>query len=199
MPADPQPRRPRADAARNRSQILEVALRAYREEGLDVSMDSIAKRAGVGPGTLYRHFPTRDALLAALLLEEPYSELQRAGAAIRADEPDPVRALDRWIAALAEWMGAYGGLPEPLRVAWMQPTSALGPTCQTLIDTTAEFLETAQHAGKARASLTGRDIFLGAMAIAWAGGASAAGDGTHATLREVMRTGWAKGGDESPS
>ena len=59
-------RRPRTDAQRNRTHILDVAARHFAEHGVEGSMDAIPKRAGVGPGTLYRHFPNRDALLAAL-------------------------------------------------------------------------------------------------------------------------------------
>ena len=57
----------RADAKRNYDRILEVARHVFREQGYDASLDEVAKRAGVGPGTLYRHFPTRDALLDAIM------------------------------------------------------------------------------------------------------------------------------------
>lgn len=103
-------------------------------------MDSIAKLAGVGPGTLYRHFRTRDALLATLLLEEHYAQLQQTRIDIAKDEPDAGRALGLWIRALGRWMNVYDGLPEPLRRAWMPPDSALGPACQKLIETTDAFL-----------------------------------------------------------
>ncbi len=57
----------RADAKRNRDRIVEVARDVFRERGYDASLDEVAKRAGVGAGTLYRHFPTRDALLDAIM------------------------------------------------------------------------------------------------------------------------------------
>ena len=59
----------RADAARNRGRLLEAAAEAFREEGLDVPVAEIARRAGVGPGTLFRHFPTKDDLVAAIIEE----------------------------------------------------------------------------------------------------------------------------------
>ena len=59
-------RKPRADAQRNRERILQVAKAAFSRSGADVSLDEVAKQSGVGPGTLYRHFPTRDALLEAV-------------------------------------------------------------------------------------------------------------------------------------
>ncbi|MBD8623019.1 TetR/AcrR family transcriptional regulator [Pseudomonas sp. CFBP 13727] len=190
MPTQPSIRPPRADALRNRNHILEVAGLAFADEGVDVSMDSIAKRAGVGPGTLYRHFPTRDALLAALM-EVHYAYLDQARMAIQADEPDPGIALDRWIEALGTWMNAYEGLPEPLRAAWSQPSSVLRPTCQSLVDASDVFLEAAQRNGDARPSLTGRDIFLAALAIAWAGANTGGAIDTRQALQEVLRTGWA--------
>lgn len=190
MPTQPSIRPPRADALRNRNHILEVAGLAFADEGVDVSMDSIAKRAGVGPGTLYRHFPTRDALLAALM-EVHYAYLDQARMTIQADEPDPGIALDRWIEALGTWMNAYEGLPEPLRAAWSQPSSVLRPTCQSLVDASAVFLEAAQRNGDARPSLTGRDIFLAALAIAWAGANTGGAIDTRQALQEVLRTGWA--------
>lgn len=189
MPKLPQARPPRADAQRNRSHILDIAGVAFGEEGIDVSMDSIAKRAGVGPGTLYRHFPTRDALLAALL-EKHYSDLEDIRVSIEADEPEPTAALQRWIGALGEWMNAYEGLPEPLRAAWSQPSSVLMPTCQSLVDASERFLSAAQQVGSAKASLTGRDIFLAAMAIAWASSTKNADSKAVAALQEMLRTGW---------
>ena len=190
MTITPPLRPPRADAQRNRSHILEVAGEAFADEGIDASMDSIAKRAGVGPGTLYRHFPTRDALLAALL-EKQYAYLEQERAAIEAEEREPGPALERWIEALGRWMNAYEGLPEPLRSAWSQPSSVLMPTCQSMVDASSVFLEAAQRSGEARPSLTGRDIFLAALAIAWAGATSGADDSSRRILLDVLRSGWA--------
>jgi AcrR family transcriptional regulator len=189
MSSLPQARPPRADAQRNRSHILDIAGVAFGEEGIDVSMDSIAKRAGVGPGTLYRHFPTRDALLAALL-EKQYEHLEHIRAAIQEDEPEPAAALQRWIGALGQWMNAYEGLPEPLRAAWSQPSSVLMPTCQSLVDASDRFLSAAQQDGSAKSTLTGRDIFLAAMAIAWASSTKNADGNAVISLQEMLRTGW---------
>ena len=194
-PVQTQARRVRADAARNRSQILEVAREAYEKDGIDVSLDRIAKAAGVGPGTLYRHFPTRDALLAALLLGERYDALLRARDTLTEDA-DAGHALDQWVLQLGRWMSAYDGLPEPLRMAWLRPDSPLGPTCRTLEQATAQLLLAAQRAHQARASISARDLFLLALAIAWAGGASAADDQTRQSLHAVLRAGWRQDPEE---
>jgi AcrR family transcriptional regulator len=178
----------RRDAQLNRAHILAVARQAFDHDGVDVSMDAIAKRAGVGAGTLYRHFPNKDALLAALLVLH-YEELDRRRIEIEAQEADAARTLELWIEALGDWMLAYEGLPEPLRAA-CRIASPLTPTCHAVIETTERLLQAAQRAGLARRAMTGRDIFLGALAIAWAGGDATAGEDTGNVLRAVLRSGW---------
>jgi AcrR family transcriptional regulator len=88
-------RKPRADAQRNRERILEVAKGAFTRSGANASLDDIAKRAGVGPGTLYRHFPTRDALLEAVYR----TEVEKLAAAERefAAAMAPIEALRAWL------------------------------------------------------------------------------------------------------
>jgi AcrR family transcriptional regulator len=88
-------RQPRADAQRNRERILEVAKEEFTRLGANASLEEIAKRAGVGPGTLYRHFPTREELLVAVYR----SEMEKLAAAERtfADSMPPVEALRAWL------------------------------------------------------------------------------------------------------
>jgi len=89
------PRKPRADAERNRERILEVAKEAFTRFGADASLDDIAKQAGVGPGTLYRHFPAREELLQAVYR----SELEKLAAAEQkfAQTMPPIEALRAWL------------------------------------------------------------------------------------------------------
>src|ERR1700685_307689 len=88
-------RKPRADAQRNRERILEVAKQEFTRSGATASLEEIAKKAGVGPGTLYRHFPTREELLVAVYR----SEVEKLAAAERtlADTMPPVEALRAWL------------------------------------------------------------------------------------------------------
>jgi AcrR family transcriptional regulator len=88
-------RKPRADAQRNRERILEVAKLEFTRSGASASLEDIAKKAGVGPGTLYRHFPTREELLVAVYR----SEMEKLAAAERtfADTMPPVEALRAWL------------------------------------------------------------------------------------------------------
>ena len=88
-------RKPRADAARNRERILEVAKEEFTRVGANASLEEIAKRADVGPGTLYRHFPTREELLVAVYRSD--MEKLAAVAQSLADSKPPVEALRDWL------------------------------------------------------------------------------------------------------
>jgi AcrR family transcriptional regulator len=94
-PSQPAQRKPRADAQRNRERILEVAKQAFTRSGANASLDEIANEAGVGPGTLYRHFPTREELLQAVYR----SEIEKLAAAERnfAQSMPPIEALRAWL------------------------------------------------------------------------------------------------------
>jgi AcrR family transcriptional regulator len=97
------PRKPRADAERNRLRLMEVAKQAFTEHGGDVTLDEIARRAGVGIGTLYRHFPTRDAMLQSVYRHEVE---QLADAADHLLETmQPLDALRAWLRLFAEYLG----------------------------------------------------------------------------------------------
>ncbi len=97
-------RRPRADAQRNRERILEVAKEAFTRSGADTSLDDIARQAEVGAGTLYRHFPTRDALLEAVYR----TEVGKLAAAERrfAQTMPPVEALRAWMLLFVDYIAA---------------------------------------------------------------------------------------------
>jgi AcrR family transcriptional regulator len=95
-------RRPRADAQRNRERILEIAKLAFTKSGVNISLDDVAKQAGIGAGTLYRHFPTRDALLEAV-----YStEVEKLAAAERkfAETTPPIEALRAWMLLFVDYI-----------------------------------------------------------------------------------------------
>lgn len=192
----------RADAQRNRDLILDTAAQQFSEHGVRGSLDAIAKRAGIGAGTLYRHFPTREALLAALLSDRD-DELVARRDALRAGSADTAEALDGWLRAIADWASAFEGLPEPLRAAMATTASPLTTTCEGFITTTAEFLDDAQRDGRARGEVRARDLFLAALATSWVRGAALADDTSGAALAALTRTGWetreaasAPGGDE---
>jgi AcrR family transcriptional regulator len=98
----PAQRKPRADAERNRDRVLEVAKEAFTRSGADASLDDIAKRAGVGAGTLYRHFPSREALIEAVYR----TEVEKLAAAERsfAETMPPIEALRSWMLLFVDYI-----------------------------------------------------------------------------------------------
>jgi len=95
-------RKPRADAERNRRRLTEVAKAAFAEEGADVSLEEIARRAGVGIGTLYRHFPTRDAILGTIYRDEA-KQLGDAASKLL-EKMTPVEALRAWLRLFVDYI-----------------------------------------------------------------------------------------------
>jgi AcrR family transcriptional regulator len=97
-------RKPRADAQRNRERILAVAKQVFTHRGAEASMDEIAKRARIGPGTLYRHFPGRDDLLAAVYISE-VEKLAEAQRTFSAELP-AIEALRAWLLVFIDYIAA---------------------------------------------------------------------------------------------
>jgi len=152
--ATPSPRPPRADAVRNREAVLDAARKVMSDEGLDAGMDDIARAAKVGVGTVYRHFPTKDDLIAALAdyRFEKLAEFARDSL----EEEDPVAAFDRFIMrggelqatdrALAQVMSERGEL---MSVA----ANRVG-----MLELTTKVLKRAQKAGAIRSDIRPEDI-----------------------------------------
>ena len=105
-------RKPRADAERNRVRLLETAKAVFAEKGSGASLDEIARIAGVGAGTLYRHFPTRDVLVAAVYRNE--TEQLIAAADRLAGTHSPVDALRTWLLLFVDYMATKHGMYELL-------------------------------------------------------------------------------------
>jgi AcrR family transcriptional regulator len=182
MGTDAATKRPlRADAQRNYDNIVRVATEAFAEKGTGASLDDIACRAGVGPGTLYRHFPTRDALLAAAL-HGALDELGETARRLMA-EPDAGKALDEWIVELARHLRTYGGLPDSIATALQDPESLLGTRCQPMRTGTKQLLARAQEAGAVRADVQASDLNALIGSLAWA--AERRGDSDAALCRLI--------------
>lgn len=183
-------RRPRADGQRNRAALLEAAQRHFLSCGVSASLEAIAKEAGVGPGTLYRHFPTREALLAEVL-QTRSSELTARRAEISRLE-DPVEALQHWLVALQAYFSWFNGLPEPLMAAIREqdPDNPLTLPCDQLLATTEEYFEAAQRTGRVRQEITGYELFLASMWIAWTIGAGTTDEHSLDRLRGLIQHGY---------
>src|SRR6201997_5383786 len=112
-------RRPRADAVRNRERVLEAAKAVFSAGGPDASLDAVAKRAGVGIGTLYRHFPTREALFEAVYRRE-VQQLSELAEQLK-DETSPVEALRRWLRSNVRFVATKKGMSAALALAAYKP------------------------------------------------------------------------------
>ena len=108
-------RKPRADALRNRERVLEAAKVVFSAGGADASLDAVARRAGVGIGTLYRHFPTREALYEAVYRRE-VEQLGDLAEQLK-NEAKPVDALRRWLRSNVEFVATKKGMSAALALA----------------------------------------------------------------------------------
>ncbi|WP_122815996.1 TetR/AcrR family transcriptional regulator [Nocardioides pantholopis] len=181
-------RRTRADFERNRAEIVSQADRHFTELGVNASLEAVARDAGLGSATLYRHFPTREALLAEVLQRRVVTFEAARERIEQLDDPDA--ALEAWLGALEEFFGAFDGLPGPLRSALVEEHNPLALTCVGFIDGTNHFLEAAQRNGTARKDVRGRDLFLAALATSWVRGSSLADEGSADRLRTLVRDGY---------
>jgi AcrR family transcriptional regulator len=147
----PAERRLRADAVRNRARLLEVAREAFEENGAEVSLEEIARNAGVGIGTLYRHFPTRDALLAAVFRDR-IDGLAQFGDELL-DAPDAFDALDalvRWLRANLTNASACQGLGGAVVIELLDGDEDASLLCSRMRAVGAQLLARAQAQGAVR-------------------------------------------------
>jgi AcrR family transcriptional regulator len=150
----------RADARRNRQQIVTAALALFREQGIDVPMEEIAARAGVGTGTLYRRFPNRDALIWATAHESLRSQVVMAETAMR-EEPGAWPALCRFLRESAELRhGALAAAIEPALHTAIQADPELHGTRQSLIDLIEAMTAQARADGALRADVGREEVGL---------------------------------------
>jgi AcrR family transcriptional regulator len=157
----------RADAQKNYDHLLAVARAALEEEGAEASLRDIARRAEVGLGTLYRHFPTRDALFEALLRDSFDALAVQAGTLLTA--PKPGDALVAWLRATVTMAHALRGVIAPMVAAIDAPDSALHASCVAMKAAGTRLLVRAQAEGVARKDVDGADLFALVGALAWVG------------------------------
>jgi AcrR family transcriptional regulator len=146
----------RADARRNYDKIIATARQAFLERDIDVPLDEIAKRANVGPGTLYRHFPNRDSLIEAVYREEVVKLADRAYA-LR-DELPPEEALFAWVREEVHWVRESSGLASTLKAAIEDSSLTFAYCKEELREAIRLLLEPAQKAGVVRAGLEPADL-----------------------------------------
>lgn len=151
----------RADALKNRKHILEVAHDAFAESGA-TSLNEIAKRAGIGAGTLYRHFPTREALILAVYQHDIEKLVRSVAQLLR--EQSALDAFRTWLFTLADYIRIKHGLGEALQSAAAQ--DAIKGTYAPVIAAVDELIRACVAAGSMRDGLRGADVLL-LMGFLW--------------------------------
>jgi AcrR family transcriptional regulator len=153
-----QPARPlRADAARNRARVLDVAYETFAAEGLSVPIDEIARRAGVGAGTVYRHFPTKEALFAAVI-EDRMQHLVDDGYALLKSE-GPGEALFTYLRSIVlQWGATDRGLVDALAGLGIDIPSVAPDAEDAFLAVLGDLLRAAQDAGTARQDIGVREV-----------------------------------------
>jgi AcrR family transcriptional regulator len=150
-------RKPRADAVRNRERVLEAAKAVFSAGGPDASLEAVARRAGVGIGTLYRHFPTREALFEAVYRRE-VEQLGELAEQLKR-EPQPVEALRRWLRSNVEFVATKKGMSAALAVAAHGKSSELiAFSFERLTKAVGALLDRAVAAGEIRADVSAEDL-----------------------------------------
>jgi AcrR family transcriptional regulator len=164
-------RKPRADGQRNRERLVEAAKAAFAETGPGVSLEEIARRAGVGIGTLYRHFPTRDAVIQAVYRREVE---QLAAAATRLlDSHAPGEALHEWLRLLVDYIATKKVVAQAISPA-VGGVAALYPTSGVQItEAMAQLMARAVASGEIRGDVDSTDLLRGLVGFTY--GADAPG------------------------
>jgi AcrR family transcriptional regulator len=157
-------RKPRADAQRNRDQLLQVAKAAFTRRGLDVSLDEIAKGAGVGIGTLYRHFPTREALLESVYRNEVRRLSEAATSA--ADAHPPAEALRIWMRLFVDYIATKHLIAPALNAMVGGSSQLFAVTGEQLKRAIGDLVSRAVAAGEIRADLDPLDLLRALVGVA---------------------------------
>lgn len=158
-------RKPRADGERNRLRIMTVAKEVFAKKGASASLDEIAKAAGFGIGTLYRHFATRETLIGQLYETEGNQLIEAAQALVRSEAP--AEALRRWLLLFVEYLSTKRIMAEVLGLLGSGVDPVCAVSADRLVEACTALLDNARHDGAIR-----RDVEPLDLLIAIGGGAS---------------------------
>ncbi|MFG1925253.1 TetR/AcrR family transcriptional regulator [Cryptosporangium sp. NPDC048952] len=153
----------RADASRNRDELLKAATRVFVSADAQPSMRAIAREAGVGIATLYRHFPTREALVDAVYCDQV--ERLTAGARELLAEHPPAVALRRWMDLFGDWIATKNGMVDTLLAMVEAGEIAHAQTQKQLLHAIDDILDAGRAAGELRADVTAEDIAANLIGI----------------------------------
>ena len=162
-------RKPRSDAQRNRERILEVAKQVFTRRGVDASMGEIARRAKLGPGTLYRHFATRDDLLATVYITE-VEKLAAAQKKLSAELP-PIEALRAWLLVFIDYIAAKKIIAPALNAMAGGPSRVFQQTTQVMEEAAHALARNAIASGDLRPDVDTIDLMRAIYGLSTAGSA----------------------------
>jgi AcrR family transcriptional regulator len=162
--SQPTQRKPRADAQRNRERVLEAAKRAFTRSGANASLDDIANEAGVGPGTLYRHFPTREELLQAVYR----SEMEKLAAAERkfAQSMPPIEALRAWLLLFVDAIETKQIIAPVLSTLIGDPKKVFAASHEQIHEALRALVKRAIKSGDVRRDLDPMDLLRALIGVA---------------------------------
>ena len=157
-------RKPRSDAQRNRERILEVAKEAFTRSGANTSLDDIARYAGVGPGTLYRHFTTREELLEAVYR----TEMEKLAAAEQkfAEELPPIEALRAWLLLFVDYIAAKQLIAPALNALLGDPKKVFEASYARIWEAIRALVKRAIKSGDIRKDLDAIDLLRALIGVA---------------------------------
>jgi AcrR family transcriptional regulator len=160
-------RKPRTDALRNRERILEVAKSSFTRHGANASLEEIAKQAGVGTGTLYRHFPTRDALIEGVYRNEV--EKLAAAASHFAKKMSPIEALRAWMLLLVDHIAAKHIIAPALNSMVGGPSRLYEGSRSMIQGAINELVKRAKRSGDLRRDLDAFDLLRALIGVSHVG------------------------------
>jgi AcrR family transcriptional regulator len=158
----------RADAQRNRERLLAVAARAFSAEGPEVTLESVAREAGVGIGTLYRHFPTREALVEAAYRNELTRLCEAAGELLAAEPSD--LATRAWMDRFIDYMATKRGMAEALRAVIASGGNPYATSRDQMVTALAQLLAAGAADGSLRADVDPSDVLAGLSGVSLVAG-----------------------------
>lgn len=164
------PRKPRADSIRNRERLLDAAARVFSAGGPQASLEAVAREAGVGIGTLYRHFPTREALFEAVYRHEV--DLLADLAEKLAEDSPPVEALKTWLQANVRLVAAKRGMIEVLQLAAHGSSELKAYSYDRMISSVRLLLDRAIRSGEIRDDVPPEDLWRTLIGIFYSQGAA---------------------------
>ncbi|WP_043341313.1 TetR/AcrR family transcriptional regulator [Belnapia moabensis] len=160
------PRKPRADATRNRDRLLAAARTVFNQGSPAASLEAVAREAGLGIGTLYRHFPTREALYEAVYRRE-VDQLVELAARLSAELP-PTEALRHWLAANVEFIATKKGMAAALATVSHKSSESIASALDRLRAALGGLLRRATEAGDLRGDLDAEELLLALVGVCYA-------------------------------